>query len=116
MDIAGFYEADERRRDSEELELGTEWHDAAARRYILSYVVDTGELYLMAAPDADAIEDAFGDIAVDQEPVEGLVVEIVATIGTIDELHRAVEGWESAMDGPSSVEWLRARLDGRSPA
>ena len=50
MDIEQFYEADERRRRSEELELGTEWHDATGARYEVSWVADTGELYVMFEP------------------------------------------------------------------
>ncbi len=50
MDIEEFYEADERRRRSEEVEIGTEWHDADGARYELSWVADTGELYVMREP------------------------------------------------------------------
>ena len=50
MDIEEFYEADERRRRSEEIELGTEWLDADGVRYELSWVADTGELYVMREP------------------------------------------------------------------
>ena len=54
MNIEEFYDADERRRESPELELGNEWRDADGYRYDLSYVVDTGELYSMAAPEGDS--------------------------------------------------------------
>jgi hypothetical protein len=32
MDIEEFYQADERRRRSEEVEIGTDWHDADGAR------------------------------------------------------------------------------------
>ena len=61
MDIEEFYEADERRRRSEEIELGTEWHDRDAVRYEVSWVADTGELYVMREPAPRVAEDLFGD-------------------------------------------------------
>ena len=115
MDIEEFYDADERRRESEELELGNDWHDAEGHRHVLSYVADTGELYLMAAPDAEAIEDGFGDIAVDDEPIEGLTVEVVAVVPGTDEVHAALAGWQDEMQKPASVEWLRSRVSAYPP-
>ena len=62
MDIEEFYEADERRRRSEEVEIGTEWHDDAGVRYEVSWVADTGELYVMGEPNAPVALDLFGDV------------------------------------------------------
>jgi hypothetical protein len=111
MDIEEFYDQDERRRESQELELGGEWQDTAGHHFELNFVVDTGEVYLMAMPDAEAIEDPFGDIAVDQdEPIEELTVEVIAVVPTVDELHEAISGWEQEMAKPNSVAWARDRL------
>jgi hypothetical protein len=110
MNIEEFYEQDERRRQSEEIELGDAWHDASGHRRELTYVVDTGELYLMSAPDTKLLEDPFGDIAVDAEPVEALTVDVIAVVPSSAELHGALEGWEDAMGKPSSVEWLKSKL------
>jgi hypothetical protein len=110
MNIEEFYDQDERRRESQEIELGSAWHDAAGRRFELSYVVDTGEVYLMSAPDTKMIEDPFGDIAVDHEPVDALTVDVIAMVPSADELHRALSGWEDAMPTSSSVDWLRSNL------
>ena len=44
MNIEEFYEADERRRRSEEIEVGTEWLDRDGVRHEVSWVADTGEL------------------------------------------------------------------------
>lgn len=113
VDIEEFYDADERRRESEEIELGSEWRDERGNVYELNYVVDTGELYLMAMPGAELIEDPFGDIAVDpEEPVDELTVELVASVPTVDEVHQALQGWEDEVASPNSVAWLRARLSG----
>jgi hypothetical protein len=110
LNIEDFYEANERRRESRELELGSEWHDASGRRFELNYVVDTGEVYLMSAPEAELIEDPFGDIAVDNEPVEDLDVEVIAVVPTADLLHQALSGWEAKMPTPASTVWLREQL------
>ena len=112
VNIEEFYEADERRRDSEELELGSEWRDAAGRRFDLSYVVDTGELYLMSAPEGEAYEDPFGDIGVMPEQVAALRVEVLGTMPSVDDVHQALAGWEQAMGQPDSVGWLRERVAG----
>ena len=47
MDIEQFYSADERRRQSAEVEFGNNWFDAKGSRYEISWVEDTGELYAM---------------------------------------------------------------------
>jgi hypothetical protein len=111
MDIEEFYDQDERRRESEELELGAEWSDAAGHHFELNYVIDTGEVYLMAMPDAEMIEDPFGDMAVDpDEPVEDLTVEVIAAVATTDELHQTIQGWEQEIEKPNSLEWVRTVL------
>jgi len=111
MDIEQFYDANEQRRESEELELGAEWRDGDGNVFELNFVIDTGELYLMAMPGAEMIEDPFGDIAVDQdEPVEDLTVEVIAVVPTTDELHQAIAGWEQEMTKPASAEWVRAAV------
>ena len=60
MDIEEFYDGDPRRRPSAEIELGTEWRDAHGIRYELTWVEDTGELYVMREPSPHIVEDPFG--------------------------------------------------------
>lgn len=109
MNIEEFYDADERRRESQEVELGNEWVDARGRRFDLSYIVDTAELYLMSSPDADVLEEPFGEIRL-HEGVGELAVEVLAVVPTLDDVHRALAGWEEAMATPHSVDWLRERV------
>ncbi len=111
MDIEEFYSADERRRRSAEVELGTDWHDAQGNRYELSWVEDTGELYVMLerAPEADTWTP-FGDIEVEKVPVDQLIVRVVGRVATRQELDRLLEGWEQAMASPDSVSWVAERL------
>ena len=110
MDIEEFYEADERRRRSEEIELGTEWHDEAGARYEVSWVADTGELYAMCEPAAAMSEDIAGDIFVGSLPVESLQVSMLGWIPTREQLEEVVAGWEDVMASDDSVSWLHDRL------
>jgi len=111
MDIEQFYSADERRRQSAEVEFGTNWFDAAGNRYELSWVEDTGELYAMLerVPEAESWTP-FGDIEVEHMATSDVVVTVVARIGTRDEVERILEGWETEMSVPDGISWVAARL------
>jgi hypothetical protein len=114
MDIEEFYDADPRRRESEEIEFGREWSDAKGTRTELSWVADTGELYAMAEPSESVEMDPFGDTRVDDLPTELVTVEILGTIATREEIDQLLAGWEAAMDkGPNSIQWVRDRLAAR---
>jgi hypothetical protein len=113
VNIEQFYDADARRRESPEVELGTEWRDAKSVRYELNWVQDTGELYVMAEPFPPEWEGPFGDIHVrtgDNAPVTGMSVSVVAHIGSHEELERVLSGWQGAMEGADGVSWLADRL------
>jgi hypothetical protein len=119
MNIEQFYEADERRRQSAEVELGTEWRDAHGVRYELNWVEDTGELYVMREPVPPMWEDPFGGIYVEYGPrtsVEEMTVAVIAHIGSREELETVVRGWQSEMPKPNSIEWLVRRLQVRDRA
>jgi len=113
MDIEQFYSADERRRQSAEIELGTNWFDTAGNRYELSWVKDTGELYAMLelVPDAESWTP-FGDIEVENLPVDQLVVTVVGYVATLDEVERILSGWESHMAEPNGIAWVADQLRG----
>jgi len=110
MDIEEFYEADERRRRSEEIELGTEWRDRDGVRHALSWVADTGELYFMREPAVRMSEDGFGDEFSGALPVGAVTVEVVGWIPTRDRMEAVLAGWTDATAGEDSVSWVRARL------
>ena len=114
MDIEEFYDADPRRRESEETEFGREWSDADGLRTELSWVADTGELYAMAEPAGSVEMDPIGDTRVDDLPTELVTVEILATIPDRAELERILTGWEDAMGGTHSLEWVRQRISAAS--
>jgi hypothetical protein len=113
MDIEAFYDGDARRRPSAELELGTDWRDAQGVRYELNYVEDTGELYVMQEPPPHEWEDPFGGIHVEaftESDESAMTVRVVASISSVESLHRILEGWEAAMNAENGAEWLAARL------
>ena len=111
MDIEQFYSADERRRQSAEVELGTNWFDANGSRYELSWVEDTGELYAMLelVPEADSWTP-FGDIEVEAVSVDSVLVQVICTIPTLEEVERILSGWSGHMAEPNSVAWVADRL------
>lgn len=110
MDIEEFYAQDERRRRSAEIELGTEWHDADGARYELSWVADTGELYVMREPDVPMTEDPFGDVYRSNVPVGEITVAVVGWIEEQSAMEEVLRGWEEAMARPNGVAWIAERL------
>ena len=113
VDIGEFYDADDRRRQSVEVELGTEWRDGHGVRYELNWLEDTGELYVMREPPPPMWEDPFGDIYVEtgkHAPVTGMTVVVIANIGSRQQVEETLVGWEAAMANPNSIDWLVQRL------
>ncbi len=111
MDIEEFYSADERRRQSAEVELGTNWFDAKGNRYELSWVEDTGELYTMLEllPEADSFTP-FGDIEVEDLPVDRVVVMVIGYIPTLEDVEHILSGWPQQMAEPDGISWVADRL------
>ncbi|MHB8380525.1 MAG: hypothetical protein ACYDB2_11570 [Acidimicrobiales bacterium] len=110
MDIEAFYEQNEARRESSEIEFGNEWTDKELNEYELSWVEATGELYLMVEPQALVTEDMFGDFRVSGEPVSELTVVVVGAVPTRAALEDLLIGWENAMLEDNSLSWLYRRL------
>lgn len=118
VDIEEFYDADPRRRDSAELELGEDWHDAHGVRYELSWVEVTGELYVMREPVPRGWATPFGGIHVlgahstDEDEIEGMTVSVVGVVQSRDRIEALLQGWEEAMLATDSIAWLVDRLHG----
>jgi hypothetical protein len=111
MDIEQFYSADERRRQSSEIEFGTNWFDAKGNRYELSWVEDTGELYIMLelVPEVDTWTP-FGDAEVEQIPVDRVLVMVVGHIPSLPEVEQTLAGWPEEMAKPDGISWVAERL------
>jgi hypothetical protein len=116
VDIEEFYDADPRRRSSAEIEFGAEWRDLHGVRFEVSWVEDTGELYVMREPAPDGWATPFGGIHVrhahgaDEQEVAGMTVVVVATVEARDRVESLLTGWQEAMGEPDSVAWLVERL------
>jgi hypothetical protein len=111
MDIEQYYSADERRRQSAEVEFGTNWFDAKGSRYELSWIEDTGELYAMLEPLPEAdVWTPFGDIEVEDVAVDTLAVLELGVIATREDVERILAGWEERMSQAEGVEWVAEQL------
>ena len=102
MDIEEFYDQDPRRRASDEIEFGREWSEDD-RRFEISWVADTGEVYVMAEPYSR------GEIS-----TESVTVEVLGVINGRDAIDSALAGWREAMAKPNSLTWMRERVAGKS--
>jgi hypothetical protein len=111
MNIEQFYSADERRRRSREVELGSDWFDAAGNRYELSWVEDTGELYIMLerVPEAGSWTP-FGDVEVDHLSVDEVVVSVIGYLESLAEVEGVLAGWQEEMAKPDAISWVAERL------
>ena len=110
MDLEQFYEADPRRRKSEELEFGTDWDDRGVRTEV-SWVEATGELYAMRDPLGALVTDAIGDTRASPVSDRDLTVEVIGTVAGRDAVEAVMSGWEAAMaSGPDSLSWVRDRV------
>ena len=109
MDIEEFYAADERRRHSAELEFGRDWSDGENRCGV-SWVEDTGELYLMREPSPGVVGDAFGDMRVGKVSEHALGVEVLGVVSGRPAVESVLSGWQDKMLAADGVSWLRDRV------
>ena len=115
MNINEFYAGDPRRRDSEEVEYGSEWR---GENHLCSlwWVVDTGELYTVFQSQGVAstllgfLGASGGSPRWDDTGSERLDVEIVTVIPDRAEVERLLEGWQDVVGRDDSLDWLRERL------
>lgn len=116
VDIEEFYDADSRRRSSTEVELGGQWRDEQGVRFELSWVEDTGELYVMREPAPEGWATPFGGIHVrhgrgaDEKEIAAMTVVVVGSVPSRERLDEVLAGWQEAMTADDSVEWLVDRL------
>ncbi len=109
MDLEEFYAADERRRRSAELEFGREWSDENGRCGV-SWVEDTGEIYLMREPIVGVTGSGAGDLHAIHVPDEALGVEVVGVVNGREPAESVMSGWEQKMPDADGIAWLRDRV------
>jgi hypothetical protein len=110
MDIEEFYDANPVRRLSEEFEFGRDWSDAQGNRCEISWIQDTGELYVMIAPIEPIVSDPVGDEFVQPLPTDAVRVEVLHVIPTLERVEDLLTGWDAAMSQPRSLDWVRKHL------
>lgn len=110
MDIEQFYDADPRRRASEEEQFGRDWIGGDGIRWEINWVLDTGEVYAMREVVEPGAMDPVGDTWVQELPTELVTVEILGVIHDRDALVRALAGWQERMDVDGSLAWARERI------
>jgi hypothetical protein len=93
--LARFYNADERRVRSRELDVGLWWREELdGPLHRAAWVSDTGELYLVRlGPAAEG----------------GGAVEVLARLEDRSLLDGALDGWRDRCGEPDSLQWLRER-------
>ncbi len=95
-DEVSFAAADSRRRTSSVVDLGATWRVAGSNdAWRLTWVRDTGELYLCRA-------DGYDGSCTD--------VRLLTVAETEDELDRLVDGWLDWRHDPDGLSWLAGRL------
>ena len=109
MDIEDFYSADERRRKSAELEFGTDWSDQNGRCEV-SWVEDTGEVYVMREPVAAVTGSGAGDLELVPMSEDALGVEVLGVVTGRSAIEGVMSGWESKMPDADGIAWLRDRV------
>jgi hypothetical protein len=110
VDIEEFYDGDERRRTSDELQFGQDWHDRHGRRYELNWIEATGELYVMQDDPPPMWSDPFGDVVAMRVDSDDLGVRVLKLVHGRDQVLQLLSGWEDVMSSPDSVAWLIDRL------
>jgi hypothetical protein len=100
--LAHFYNADERRIHSRELDVGLWWREGTdGPLHRAAWVSDTGELYLVRLGPSDE---------------GGGVVEVLARLEDRALLDGVLDGWREHCGEPRSLAWLRERIRLRRPA
>jgi hypothetical protein len=109
MDLEEFYAADERRRHSAELEFGRDWNGGNGR-WGVSWVEDTGEIYLMSEPMAGVTGSGAGDLHAIHVSEHALDVEVLGVVNGRSTVESVMSGWEQKMGEPDGLAWLRDRV------
>ena len=109
MNLNDFYDADPRRRASEELEFGSDWDENGARTQV-SWIAATGELYAMRDPLGRLVTDVIGDTRAVPVSEEALTVEVLGTVSDRAAATAVMSGWENAMPAAGSLAWVRDRI------
>src|SRR5579872_3370024 len=112
MNLDQFYDQDDRRRQSEEVEFGIGWSDSNIRHHSFDiyWVRDTGEVYSMTRPPIKEWRHFSEDANEDELDVEDMTVEVLAVVPDEDKVTELLDGWEDHVREENSLAWAKARL------
>jgi|ERR1035437_5603739 hypothetical protein len=97
--LDAFYDDDQRRLRSGEVEFGVMWrHEKLFAYWRVAWVKATGEIY-----------------ATKQGPGNDAPVVVLGKIVSRDKLEQVLEGWVEVCGTPSSLVWLQGRLSDAQP-
>lgn len=95
-DETAFWEADVRRRDSDEVDLGATWRRPGSDdTWKLSWLAATGELYLCRLVGY---------------PASCTDVTVLTTVASEQELDALLDGWRDHRADEDGLTWLASRL------
>lgn len=92
---ADFLAEDVRRRRSDEVDLGGTWRDGSSDSWTLSWLRETGELYLVRNDSAVGAAST---------------LIVLAVVASETDLDARLDGWRDARDREDGLTWLRGRL------
>ena len=93
---------DERRRRSDEVDLGATWRAAGSSdTWRLAWLRDTGEVYVCRN---DSVVGG------------GTCVQVLAVVADEREVDALLEGWQAAREDEDGLAWLRERVAEPVPA
>ena len=96
VDELAFQAADRRRLTSGEVDFGATWRAAGSNdAWRLSWIRDTGELYLCRA-------DGYDGSCTD--------VQVLAVVSAEAEVDALLDGWRDVRDDPDGLGWLSGRV------
>lgn len=112
MDIAEFYAANERRRESVEVTFGDGWTSEGDPHatYRLQFIAATGELVAVREPHPGGLLARYLDAAhLDQADVAALQVSLLGRFADQAEAEGALADWPRQMTGADSLAWAASQ-------
>lgn len=113
MDIDEFYDADPRRRESDEKDFGTEWQDPDDPNdlWSLHWVEATGELYRMREPKRQYFMPSHEAVNPQRKVKDAdLTVEVIGHVADGEAVERILGDWQMLMGQPDGLRTVHARL------
>jgi hypothetical protein len=120
MPIEVFYASDERRRNSEEQQVGEAlWLDKAGNTWEPWWVIATGDLYVLWIPPVPtALGDPWngGTITITSGGAKQAMIRPLGRVAPVQELDTRLPGWRTRATQLGGVEAVQAVLDPIDPA